>query len=105
MQRIQDGVNIITDICDMSSEELQWYINRGRESNIKLQLHQITIKDAGNDEIDIAYEYNKEPFERIRRITGYLVGTLDRFNNAKRAEVLDRVSHSIEDDCEEVYVS
>ena len=35
------------------------------------------------------------PFERIRRITGYLVGTLDRFNNAKRAEVEDRVKHSV----------
>ena len=33
------------------------------------------------------------PFERIRRITGYLVGTLDRFNDAKRAEVRDRVKH------------
>ena len=32
-------------------------------------------------------------FERIRRITGYLVGTLDRFNNAKRAEEKDRVKH------------
>ncbi len=32
-------------------------------------------------------------FERIRRITGYLVGTLDRFNNGKRAEELDRVKH------------
>lgn len=32
-------------------------------------------------------------FERIRRITGYLVGTLDRFNNAKFAEVKDRVAH------------
>lgn len=32
-------------------------------------------------------------FERIRRITGYLVGTVDRFNNAKRAEVHDRVAH------------
>ena len=32
-------------------------------------------------------------FERIRRITGYLVGTVDRFNNAKRAEVKDRVKH------------
>ena len=32
-------------------------------------------------------------FERIRRITGYLVGTLDRFNNAKKAEVGDRVTH------------
>lgn len=34
-------------------------------------------------------------FERIRRITGYLVGTVDRFNNAKRAEVEDRVKHSV----------
>ena len=32
-------------------------------------------------------------FQRIRRITGYLVGTLDRFNNAKRAEERDRVKH------------
>ena len=35
-------------------------------------------------------------FERIRRITGYLVGTLDRFNNGKRAEERDRVKHNIE---------
>lgn len=32
-------------------------------------------------------------FERIRRVTGYLVGSLDRFNNAKRQEVEDRVKH------------
>ena len=32
-------------------------------------------------------------FERIRRITGYLVGSLERFNNAKRAEEKDRVKH------------
>ncbi len=36
------------------------------------------------------------PFERVRRITGYLVGTLDRFNNAKRAEERDRVKHNID---------
>ncbi|MCL2248509.1 MAG: anaerobic ribonucleoside triphosphate reductase [Oscillospiraceae bacterium] len=35
----------------------------------------------------------KEPFERIRRITGYLVGTVDRFNDAKRAEEQDRILH------------
>ena len=34
-------------------------------------------------------------FERIRRITGYLVGTVDRFNNGKRAEEHDRVKHSV----------
>ncbi len=34
-------------------------------------------------------------FDRIRRITGYLVGTMDRWNNAKRAEEKDRVKHSM----------
>ena len=38
---------------------------------------------------------NGRPFERIRRITGYLVGTIDRWNNAKRAEEHDRVKHGI----------
>ncbi|MCL2031003.1 MAG: anaerobic ribonucleoside triphosphate reductase [Oscillospiraceae bacterium] len=40
-------------------------------------------------------ETEAAPFERIRRITGYLVGTLDRFNNAKRAEERDRLKHSV----------
>jgi ribonucleoside-triphosphate reductase len=41
-------------------------------------------------------EEDGEPkFERIRRITGYLVGTLDRFNDAKRAEERDRVKHDV----------
>ena len=35
------------------------------------------------------------PFERVRRITGYLVGTLDKWNDAKRAEERDRVKHGI----------
>lgn len=34
-------------------------------------------------------------FERIRRITGYLVGTTDRFNNAKQAEEKDRIKHGL----------
>jgi len=34
-------------------------------------------------------------FERVRRITGYLVGTMDRWNDAKRAEEQDRVKHSV----------
>ena len=38
-------------------------------------------------------------FERIRRITGYLVGTLDRFNDAKRAEVDNRVTHGMSRIC------
>lgn len=38
---------------------------------------------------------HKIAFDRIRRITGYLVGTIDRFNNAKRSEIDDRVKHTI----------
>lgn len=34
-------------------------------------------------------------FERIRRITGYLVGTMERWNDAKKAEERDRVKHSL----------
>ena len=40
-------------------------------------------------------------FERIRRITGYLVGTLDRFNDSKKAEVNDRIKHKIYKSSEE----
>lgn len=45
------------------------------------------------DYVDLSYDFDPVPFQRIRRITGYLVGTLDRFNNAKRSEVRDRVKH------------
>lgn len=34
-------------------------------------------------------------FERIRRITGYLVGTMDKWNNAKKSEEKDRVKHNV----------
>ena len=37
-------------------------------------------------------------FERIRRITGYLVGTMDKWNDAKRAEERDRVKHGMKTD-------
>lgn len=37
-------------------------------------------------------------FERIRRITGYLVGTLDKWNDAKKAEEKDRVKHGVKKD-------
>ena len=48
------------------------------------------------DYVDIDYTFEPVSFERIRRITGYLVGTTDRFNNAKRAEESQRVKHSLD---------
>lgn len=46
------------------------------------------------DYVNIKTIFKPTKFERIRRITGYLVGTLDRFNNGKLAEVKDRVPHN-----------
>ena len=57
---------------------------------------EISIRRTENpDEYGITPVFERVPFQRIRRITGYLVGTLDRFNNAKRAEEHDRVKHSV----------
>mgnify|MGYP002795477254 CR=1 FL=1 len=56
---------------------------------------EISIRRTENpDEYGITPVFEKIPFQRIRRITGYLVGDLGRFNDAKRAEVLDRVKHT-----------
>ena len=54
----------------------------------------LTVRLDG-EEADMEYEYvqNKPKIERIRRITGYLSGTTDTWNNAKRAEEHDRVKH------------
>lgn len=48
---------------------------------------------AGDEDFDVRYELRTPKFERIRRITGYLVGTTDRWNNAKQAEEHERVKH------------
>ncbi len=45
------------------------------------------------DFADLDYKFEPVKFERIRRITGYLVGTMDNWNNAKSAEEKDRVKH------------
>lgn len=56
---------------------------------------ELTIRRTENpDEYRITPIFEKMPFQRIRRITGYLVGDLNRFNNAKLQEVVDRVKHS-----------
>ena len=88
----------------LDDKEIQAYVDRGRENMPSQKLIAVDINVDG-EYVDLKYIYDDRPFERIRRITGYLVGTLDRFNNAKRAEVLDRVTHNVADDYEDVYVS
>ena len=48
------------------------------------------------DNVVLDWETDKKHFERIRRITGYLVGSMDRWNAAKRAEEHDRLKHHSE---------
>ena len=56
---------------------------------------EITIRRTDNpDEYGITPVFEAVPFQRIRRITGYLVGDMNRFNNAKAQEVRDRVKHT-----------
>lgn len=75
-------------------EELKAYYDRGVE---KYGRRPVSIDVALDGEfVDLSYHFEPVPFQRIRRITGYLVGTLDRFNNAKAAEERDRVKHSTE---------
>lgn len=77
-----------------SQDEINAYIARGKKSAPDKLLTQVDVNLDG-DWADVSYHYTNPPFERIRRITGYLVGTLDRFNNAKRAEEHDRVKHGL----------
>ncbi len=85
----------ITDL-ELTQDEKSAYLKMGKE-RLGDNLKAIEIKSTDDPEmIDIRFVPNVvRPFERIRRITGYLVGTLDRFNDAKRAEEADRVKHQI----------
>ena len=74
--------------------EIDAYIARAKEKYGREPIG-VTIRVDG-DYVDLDYNFGREPFERIRRITGYLVGTLDRFNNAKRAEESERVKHGLQ---------
>lgn len=78
---------------ELSSAEMEAYVKRAREKYPDKIITGIDITLDG-DFVDMTYHWQTVPFERIRRITGYLVGTLDRFNNGKRAEESARIKHS-----------
>ena len=78
----------------ISVEEKNAYVKyiEGKHPDKKLTGLDITLD---GDCVDLKYYYEPKNFERIRRITGYLVGTLDNWNNGKRAEEHDRVKHDV----------
>ena len=77
---------------ELPQAEAEQYVKMLQEKYPERIFKDIQFRIDG-DYVDISYHYDVIPFDRIRRITGYLVGTLDRFNDAKRAEVGDRVKH------------
>jgi len=79
---------------ELSSAEMDAYVRHARDKYPEKIISGIDIALDG-DFADLTYHWKTVPFERIRRITGYLVGTLDRFNDGKRAEEADRVKHSL----------
>ena len=82
----------------LSQQEIDIYVSQLKEKNPDKYIKTVDFTVDG-EFVDVKYTYDSVPFERIRRITGYLVGTVDRFNNGKRAEVEDRVTHSLASDC------
>ena len=77
----------------IGKEEQQVYIDHAIELyGDALEGLDIHVDD---EEVELTYHLRSSPFERVRRITGYLVGTLDRWNNAKQAEERDRVKHDV----------
>lgn len=92
MEQVRRGIIIYTNV-DILDEEIDAYIDRGFEK-MGDRLRSINIVIDG-EYADITYSEKAPAFDRVRRITGYLVGTLDRFNDAKRAEESERVKHGV----------
>ena len=66
-----------------------------RRESPKRTITEITVKrTATPEEYSITPIFAKVPFERIRRITGYLTGNADTWNAARQAELRDRVAHA-----------
>ena len=90
-----DGVTIIVKNGTLEEDEARAYVDRGRELyGPSLYRIEAEIDKDDPEYIGINYFWMDKPFHRLRRITGYLVGTLGRWNNAKRAEEHDHVKHT-----------
>lgn len=90
--KIIDDVEVTIENGELEIEEVKEYIQYIKDKNKEETLTQLTLTVDG-EFVDMSYTLRPQPIDRIRRITGYLVGTLDRFNDAKSAEEQDRVKH------------
>ena len=76
----------------VGQEELDAYIARANSKDSIGTVQALDIHVDG-EYVDLRYHLAPRPFSRIRRITGYLVGDMSHWNNAKAAEERDRVKH------------
>lgn len=88
-----DGI-YVTASDELPAEELREYVTQMREAHLLMKSMTVT---ADGDFVNIEVHTACRPFERLRRITGYLVGSMPRWNDAKRAEEADRVKHRLEE--------
>ncbi|SFT82008.1 Anaerobic ribonucleoside-triphosphate reductase [Selenomonas sp. GACV-9] len=92
---VVNGIDVtIEGLSDVSEQEIVNYIDYV-ENETKEKVDTLRISAAEDDTVNIDYVLQPQKFERIRRITGYLVGTIDRWNDAKQAEEHDRVKHGM----------
>ena len=82
------------DISTVSSEEIEAYKKYVTEKYPDEVIDEIILEFEGED-VKIETHKHSTPFVRLRRITGYLTNSLERWNNGKRAEERDRVKHSV----------
>ncbi|MEZ3452951.1 MAG: hypothetical protein K1W17_01120 [Oscillospiraceae bacterium] len=87
-------MDIIVKNGTISEEEKNNYVKYLEDKFPDKTLSSLEIGLDG-EYVNLNYKFEDVPFERIRRVTGYLTGTLDRWNDAKRAEEHDRVKHGV----------
>lgn len=78
----------------MTVAEVNAYINYMVKQHPDVKSGVLDIELSGEDNVDLTLTPDIVRFQRVRRITGYLVGTVDRWNSAKQSELNDRVKHA-----------
>ena len=90
------------NVPDTSTKEAARYVDYVL-ANVKITntpLAEIVVTMCNDGKVGVEYLFKGTKFERIRRITGYLVGDIVRWNNAKQAEERERVKHDGRCNCD-----
>ena len=92
METVIDSVTV--EVGEFLPESMIRECIRMAEKDANAPIDSIYLARDRAGDIRVDYVTARRKFERIRRITGYLVGTIDRWNNAKKAEERERVKHA-----------